>query len=215
MWPKEPNISSKKKGIFCCYEANIQCIFVALSQCVMSQNGNEPLYSSVVPLEETGNKQVMTEVLFHHPVWHWPAAATFQPTVVAWPSLSLSQDTSTGCLVVIDERCCLSRLSFTATSTAPAHGHLSSVGVCAVWGRPERLGGPPTTDGRRLNRKNAIHLLSRVLSPSIFSLGPLLSLCACSGFFIPRQVYPAYDETLNFRYRKRVGRVGGAEQQWA
>ncbi|KAI9520798.1 hypothetical protein NQZ68_013203, partial [Dissostichus eleginoides] len=50
---------------------------------------------------------------------------------------------STGRLVRIDERWRRSGLSLTDTSTAPAHGHLSSVGVCAVSGHPERLGGPP------------------------------------------------------------------------
>lgn len=50
----------------------------------------------------------------------------FNPLLL--PAL-LSQDRSTGWLVVMEELWRHSELSFTAASTAPAHGHLSSVSV--------------------------------------------------------------------------------------
>lgn len=53
----------------------------------------------------------------------------------------------------MDDRWRQNRPSFIAASTAPTHGHLSSVDVCTVWSRPERLGGP-ATDGHGPSRKN-------------------------------------------------------------
>lgn len=79
-------------------------------------------------MEETENKEVKTAT-------QWETALPLQQFNIALAGL-LSQYNSTGWLIVIDDQMRQSWSSFTATSSDPGHGHLSSLDVCSVWGRP-------------------------------------------------------------------------------
>lgn len=50
--------------------------------------GNKPQYSSLMPSARDRKQGGEAEVLWCHPVWHWPAVSTIQPTVIARVSLS-------------------------------------------------------------------------------------------------------------------------------
>lgn len=115
---------------------------------MMSDCGIKPLYSCINAfMLRLCRSRSMREWRLQ---WQSPITATILPSFYFSLLVPVS---STGWLYVMDDWWRQNRPSFTAASTAPTHGHLSSVDGCTVWSRPERLGGP-ATDGHGPSRKN-------------------------------------------------------------